>query len=402
MNDNILFGIRFIIVILMVSIFLILSKNYVENFKNQDDEIANQVNQYNAYNTRMTYRNTGALPWERHNIYSSLPVDIKVKYKNAYFYEYGNDEYTLKLREIFNNKCEKLIMVVEGTNWTKWYNPKNNNKPDILLTYYNNIYNFIYNSINKSDILNLPNNDPPLKIQIVHDILKRYKQNIDDPSYYLFDIELVLYREGKIQGKHFKFIVLSDNKSINVVVIKLIGVVSEDNISMHPVLPNDQYNDMNSNFDIFIPQKNVKDDNIDKNKPVNFDVIYSHNETLSNNEIEDKLYNKLVNSYDPEEDDIYNNNYHSSDDNLFSTFINADTEEAKKQISDLQKNINNTKATAMFRKQFLDNLNKPIDETKNSNNIYKNYPYTDDMVAVTNYNDSYSEYDDKFVEVYKL
>lgn len=392
MNDNILCGIRFIIVILIISIFIILSKNYVETFKNQDDG-----EQYKAYNTRLSYRNTGELPWERHEIHSSLPLDLKVKYKEAYFYEYGNDEYTLKLREIFNNNCEKLIMVVEGTNWTKWQNPKNNNKPDILLSYYNNIYNYIYNMINDSDILNLPNDNPPTKIQIVHDILKRYRQNIDNPSYYLFEIEIVLYREGKLQGKHFKFIVMSNNISINVIIIKLIGVISEDNIIMHPILANDDYNDLNKNFDIFIPQKNLLNDNINTNPP-KYDAIYSNSEGLSNNAIENQLYNKLVNSYNTEEIDIYDNNYHPQDDNdNITTNIKAD----KQFITDLEKNMKNTKEEKALRKAFLDNLDKPIDNSKNSNNIYKNYPYSDDMIQATKYNDSYSKNDDAFCRIKK-
>ena len=392
MNDNILIAIRIIIVILIISIFIILSKNYVETFKNQDSD-----EQYKAYNTRLTYRNTGELPWERHEIYSSLPVDIKVKYKEAYFYEYGNDEYTLKLREIFNNNCEKLIMVVEGTNWTKWQNSKNNNKPDILLSYYNKIYNYIYDTINNSKILNLPNDDnPATKIQIVHDILKRYKQNTDNPSYYLFEIELLLYREGKLQGKHFKFIVLSNNISINVIVIKLVGVVSEDNIGMHPVLANDDYNDLNKNFDIFIPQKNILNDNIDKNVNGNYDVIYSNSESLSNNEIENQLYNKLVNTYNPELVDIYDNNYNPQDTNSVTNI-----ELNKKFINDLEKNIYYTNELKKIQKSFLENLEKPVDYSKNSNNIYKNYPYSHDMVVSTNYNDSYSKTDDAFCRIKK-
>ena len=391
MNDNILIAIRIIIIILVISIFIILSKNYVETFKNQDSD-----EQYKAYNTRLTYRNTGELPWERHEIYSSLPIDIKVKYKEAYFYEYGNDEYTLKLREIFNNNCEKLIMVVEGTNWTKWQNSKNNNKPDILLSYYNNIYNYIYNTITDSNILDLPNDNPPTKIQIVHDILKRYKQNIDDKSYYLFEIELLLYREGKLQGKHFKFIVLSNNISINVIVIKLIGVVSEDNIGMHHVLANDDYNDLNKNFDIFIPQKNMLNDNIDKNAKENYDVIYSNSESLSNNQIENQLYNKLVNTYDPELIDIYDNNYNPQDTNSVTNI-----ELNKKFINDLEKNIYYTNELKKIQKSFIDNLEKPVDYSKNSNNIYKNYPYSHDMVVATNYNDSYSKTDDAFCRIKK-
>ena len=288
-------------------------------------------------------------------------------------------------------------MVVEGTNWTKWQNSKNNNKPDILLSYYNKIYNYIYDTINNSKILNLPNDDnPATKIQIVHDILKRYKQNTDNPSYYLFEIELLLYREGKLQGKHFKFIVLSNNISINVIVIKLVGVVSEDNIGMHPVLANDDYNDLNKNFDIFIPQKNILNDNIDKNVNGNYDVIYSNSESLSNNEIENQLYNKLVNTYNPELVDIYDNNYNPQDTNSVTNI-----ELNKKFINDLEKNIYYTNELKKIQKSFLENLEKPVDYSKNSNNIYKNYPYSHDMVVSTNYNDSYSKTDDAFCRIKK-
>jgi hypothetical protein len=52
-------------------------KRYVEKFTNQDNYIK-------GYNTRLNYRNTGVYPWERHNIYSSLPNDVQLKYDTAY------------------------------------------------------------------------------------------------------------------------------------------------------------------------------------------------------------------------------------------------------------------------------------------------------------------------------
>lgn len=393
MNDYLLISIRIFIVIIIIGIFIILSNRCIEQFKELEKD-----EEYNAYNTRLSYRNTNELPWERHEIYSSIPQDITVKYKDAYYYEYGNEEYERKLREIFKNNCNKLIMVVEGTNWSKWINPKKNNKPDILLSYYNNIYNFIYESINNSDILNLPNNDSSHnKIQIVHDILRRYRFNTDDPSYLLFDIDLVLYREGKLQGKHFKFFVMYNNKSINVVALKLIGVVSEDNIIMHPVLANDQNDKLNKDFDIFIPQKNLEKPSY--NKLTDYDTIYSNTDKLVNSDIENQLYNKLLADYNPEAVDNYNNNYHPQDEQYNSSISNKEAYE--KYLSDLEKNNIYTAAQSDVRDFFLSNLNKPIDESKNSNNIYKNFPYTDDMVIHTNYNDSYSKNDDALCRLKK-
>lgn len=393
MSDYLLISIRIFIVIVIIGIFIILSNKCIEQFKElEKDEV------YNASNTRLSYRNTNELPWERHEIYSSIPQDITVKYKDAYYYEYGNEEYERKLREIFKNNCNKLIMIVEGTNWSKWINPKKNNKPDILLSYYNNIYNFIYESINNSDVLNLPNNDSSHnKIQIVHDILRRYRFNTDDPSYLLFDIDLVLYREGKLQGKHFKFFVMYNNKSINVVALKLIGVVSEDNIIMHPVLANDQNDKLNKDFDIFIPQKNLEKSS--NNKLTDYDTIYANTDKLVNSEIENQLYYKLLADYNPEAVDNYNNNYHPQDEQYNSSISNKEAYE--KYLSDLEKNNIYTAALSDVRDSFLSNLNKPIDESKNSNNIYKNFPYTDDMVMNTDFKDSYSKNDDALCRLKK-
>jgi hypothetical protein len=82
--------------------------------------------------------------------------------------------------------------------------------------------------------------------------------------------------------------------------------------------------------------------------------------------------------------------------------LTTEKEANAKYLADLHKNILYKQTQETLQKDFLSKLNKPINETVNSNNIYKNYPYTDDMVANTNNNDSYSQNDDSLCRIKKI
>jgi len=236
------------------------------------------------FNINNNYRSIEENPWDRNDIYSLIPYDIKAKKNDLYFYEYGNDEYEKKLNEIFNNKCttENLILILEGNNWSNWINPSKSNNNYLILDYYNKIYNFIYNKINDSDILKLPNNTNN-NIKIIKDKLINIKNNLDDTSYYMFDIELLLYRDNKPLGKHVKFIVISNNINIYIIYIKIIGVINENNIK------NTIYDNYNKKeYNEYIPSKLI---NYNLNS-----YIYEGSDKLLNSDINNILYNKLYNN----------------------------------------------------------------------------------------------------------
>lgn len=310
------------IFIIIIIYFLVINKylisdighnNGLEKFSMKDSNIHYKNKfKYMPSNTRIMYENTGTYPWNRHMINSSIPYDVNVKNEaiNVYYYEYDNNTYNEKLKEVFKNSCEELIIAVEGNKWSKWQNPKllkNENKINILLKYYQDIYDFIYDKLNTSDVMNLPGENIKNNIQIVHDIMNNYRQHSDYPEYYMFDIDLILYRAGKFQGKHIKTIAITNGITINIILIKIIGVISEDNIVIHPYKGYDINN--NNEFNQFVPMKYGMVDNDIKNSREN---TFSISDNYLDKELEDIMYKKLLEENIPEDIDISNNNFIAS------------------------------------------------------------------------------------------
>lgn len=294
---------KVIIILLIFSLFYLLSNKCIESFSNDD-------NYFKGFNTRLNYRNTGSYPWDRHYIYSSIPTDVEMKYNTTYYYEFGNDEYELRLRNIFKNNCKDLIVAVEGTDWSNWINPRciiskdsacGGLNKDIVYDNYNKVFNYIASKINDSNDLMLPDDvlsKKKIKIQIVHDILKRYRLNNTQNDYMMIDIEMILYRQNKLHGKHVKFYAITNGDIVNIIVAKILGIVTEDNIGLHPVLPNDNVNDINNNFGIFIPEKNIA---LSYDREISdYNEIFESSEKLSESLLEEQLIDKLEANYNTE------------------------------------------------------------------------------------------------------
>jgi hypothetical protein len=254
--------IKIISILLILLIFVIVIYQYlsidsnIEKF-NQDTGDINYENKfkYKPYNIRLMYENTGEYPWNRHTINSSIPYDVNIKKEavNVYYYEFDNKTFNNKLKKVFKSKCEELIIAVEGSEWNNWINPKtlkDTNEKNKLKSYYDKIFEFAIKRLN-SDIMNLPGEDNNQKIQIVHDIMLRYRKHKLYPLYYMFDIDMILYRAGKFQGKHIKLVAITNGSTINVILANIIGVVSEDNIVIYPYTSYDKLN--NTDYQQFIP-----------------------------------------------------------------------------------------------------------------------------------------------------
>lgn len=315
-NNNIACAFSYISIVIIVIMYFVIIKNYlnsesIENFSLTSSSV-NYDNpfKYRASNTRIMYNNTGELPWNRHLINSSIPYDIEIKTEaeNVYYYEYDNETYANKLKELFKSNCEELIIAVEGNVWNDWENPKKLNDQLLknkLLSYYDKIMEFIENRLKTSQIMDLPGYDKKIKIQIVHDIMLRYRINYDNNNYIMFDIDMILYRPGKFQGKHVKLVVITDGNAINIILAKIIGVISEDRIVLHPYRG---YDFMNSTkFNQYVPMKYGM---IDTDVKASRDNAFELSDEYMNSEIEKIMYNKLLVENIPEDIDISNNNYH--------------------------------------------------------------------------------------------
>lgn len=160
----------------------------------------------------------------------SLYINNQVKYKNAFYYEYDNEEYLKRLKVILN-----IRHIFDEGEWYH-YNVTVNTPNDILMAY-NKCIDIISKRLNDNNTLLLPDQNK-VPIQIVHDVLLKYYRNHDNPKLFAFDIQLVLYRQSKYQGKHIELRVVYDKRyeSLFVTDVKLLGVVSEDQIGMFPVV----------------------------------------------------------------------------------------------------------------------------------------------------------------------
>ena len=316
MNFNILTNIiKIISILLILLIFSIVIYRYlsidsnIEMF-NQDTGDINYENKfkYKPYNIRLMYENTGEYPWNRHTINSSIPYDVNIKKEavNVYYYEFDNNTFNSKLKEVFKSNCEELIIAVEGSEWNNWINPKtlkDTNEKNMLKSYYDKIFEFAIKRLN-SPIMNLPGEDKKQKIQIVHDIMLRYRKHKLYPSYYMFDIDMILYRSGKFQGKHIKLVAITNGTIINVILANIVGVVSEDNIVIYPYTSYDKLNI--TDYHQFIPLKYGTVENDTKNSSEN---TFNISDKYMNSEIENIMYKKLLEENIPEDVDISNNNF---------------------------------------------------------------------------------------------
>ena len=68
--------------------------------------------------------------------------------------------------------------------------------------------------------MDLPGYDEKRDIQVVHDIMLRYRTSVENNSYIINDIDMILYRAGKFQGKHVKMVVVSNGYTVNIIMVK--------------------------------------------------------------------------------------------------------------------------------------------------------------------------------------
>lgn len=270
---------------------------------------------YKPYNSRLMYENTGEYPWNRHSINSSIPYDVNIKKEavNVYYYEFDNKTFESKLKETFKSRCEELIIAVEGSDWGDWRNPKtlsDTSEKNKLSAYYDKIFNFVSKQL-QGKIMDLPSEDKKQKIQVVHDIMLRYRKHNTFLAYYMFDIDMILYRAGKFQGKHIKLVAITNGMIVNIILAKIVGVVSEDNIVLYPYTSFDKLNI--TEYQQFIPSKYGTIETDTKNSSEN---TFNVSDNYMNSEIEAIMYKKLLEENIPEDVDISNNNFTPKDEEL--------------------------------------------------------------------------------------
>jgi hypothetical protein len=197
-------------------------------------------------NDDLIYANTGTSPWLHHTVQGSLPVDPSVQFKKAYYYELDNKRYINGLRKALIVSCGLIYDAIQQGNWGTSVTSSDTASDEVIAAY-NACVSSIASKLNSSDALDLPGDSAsPKRIQVVHDILKSYKVNSHIYHMYLIEMELVLYRENKYHAKHISLTCTAKKQgynqwSTNVVAVKLLGVVPEDQIALYPVIASNPF-----------------------------------------------------------------------------------------------------------------------------------------------------------------
>ena len=179
---------------------------------------------------------------KRHRMEDSIPVEKVSLYPTAYYYEYGNAEYEERLRRTFRNLCTTLQLSLHPNDWKGPFVPDVASKR--TMRQYADIVPYLEKTLNSSEYLTLPGDNPKSRpnIQVVHDRWLQYYAS-NDGSMLRYDIEVLLYREAKFEGKHVALSVIKHkNKGLEVVAARVVGVVPEDKIILFPVTLHDPLN----------------------------------------------------------------------------------------------------------------------------------------------------------------
>ena len=250
---------KLIIITLVIILFFIIIRKQIENF------------------TDKNYINTNEMPIDYYKIYSSLPYDIKAKNELSAIYDYDNDELNEKFNDVFDVNSPKLINLVEGIEWSKWFNIKDDNYDSYISSCYNNTINKFNKKISNEEF-KLPNNINDFKI--IDKTLNRYKRSKDNK--YLLDIDVIIYRINKPLARHIKILSVCSLNDTTFIMVKVIGVINEKTLYDDNIKSANE----NSNLSEFIPERIINYDITD--------YVYDMDDRIVNSQITNNLYNKLL------------------------------------------------------------------------------------------------------------
>lgn len=203
--------IKIFIILIIILLYIMTMKSCFEYF-------------ITPYNSKISLANKSNYLIDRHPI-DSINTDINAPI-NSYYYEFSNSQYLDILNDMFKPSNSEKYTLLRNIEWSKDIDSN-------ITPIYNKAYLFISNTIAKFT----PD------IQIVHDVLKQYKSDEKNQEYIL-DIDMILYRNFKLNGKHVNFIIYVNHLNEKMIDIEIKGIVGEDKIGLHPIVPketNDDY-----------------------------------------------------------------------------------------------------------------------------------------------------------------
>jgi hypothetical protein len=255
-----------LLLILIIALFIFFSKKFTENFTLFHDD--NNKNIFAKYyvNHKFNFDN-------KYVIDSHPSNDLNFVNSNNDSYEYNDSMFKEKLYKILeiNNNLKILFKITENIKWSIWKNPDKCN--EII---YKKFIKFL-NIILKENSLN----------NIYH-TLNKYKVNINNSNNLLFNIDLLLYRNNKIHGKHVNLILYYNNDKFYIIYLNIIGSVNQ-----YDIINNTFLKDIN--YDNVVSYHNKKSILDDCNKTCDNQTDIS--DTYVDNKISDILIKKINTPY---------------------------------------------------------------------------------------------------------
>jgi len=273
-----------LILILIIILFIIFSKKFTENFTLF--HIDNDKNLFAPYYVNHKFN------FDKKFVIDSQPSNnLDFINSNNKTFEYNDSLFKEKLYKIFeiNNNLKILFKISENIIWSSWKNPDKCN-----IQIYNKFINYLNIILKENSINN------------IYHVLNKYKINIHNSNNLLYNIDLLLYRNDKIYGKHINLIVYYNNDKFYIIYLNILGNVNQYNILNNTFLKNinnenavnfhknnkNNLNDCNKNCDNHIDISDKYVDNEISNiliKKINT-PIYNKIDTKSI--LENKKYNK--------------------------------------------------------------------------------------------------------------
>lgn len=191
-----------------------------------------------AANEEIARTNDGTQPWNRHPVNSIAYLQMRPAFQrgvrnhmNAGYYEIDNYTYDIAVKKAFAYGCQAELL----GGWGEVTTPSTTAAPAKLIAEYDKMLAILQSRLRTS---------PQLRtVQIVHDRWIGIQKHITHANVYMLSMEVILYQQGKFQGKHVSLSVLVDQRQIptqyTVTQSRVEGVVAEDQIGMFPILANE-------------------------------------------------------------------------------------------------------------------------------------------------------------------
>ena len=181
------------------------------------------------------------IPSEYHA--NSTHMDIVTKYPNAYYHEIGNADFDMNLKATFatDRPCTALESTLNSNDWQK--------TSEVPVGFQHVVDTSVVEHIQKR-----LNESPHFAkngglVQVVYKRVIEILRNASKMDTYLVRLETLLHRKNKFHAKHVEFGILLEKQDtlkgqqweINVVSVRVVGIVFEDRFGNYPVEPNNPF-----------------------------------------------------------------------------------------------------------------------------------------------------------------